>query len=243
MKLFFKRLACLIIIIFASFLFCQPAYATATYTADLKLMIDNFNPTTKLISCDDIGMSWDGAGVNDEDVSTWYSNEDFRDEHWSALGGKSSGFAGDGVNNGFSYGEGGTYLVRGFTTTESSVELSFDFSGDYTLGISRDYSAFEEAFALVRWDLLIDGVSSFRDIQQIAYSHTEGPDVQGPDTFHFAQTINKTIAQAGNHTIRLEGYVFGEASANYSPVPEPSTIFLLGFGLVGLAGVRFRKKR
>ena len=238
MKLLLKKLTCWITIIFAFFLFCQSAYATATYVADLSLEIDNFSPSTVGF----LGPPLTGTGVSSSSHfgRIAYDPETLTNMHLYSLG-----FAGDGVNNGYSYDSYGAFMFMtvGFTT-ESTVTLSFDLSADYTLGISRDYSAFEEAFAIVTWDLLIDDVSYFgTTLNQFAYSHTEAPDVQGPNTSHIDQTIIKTINQPGDHTIRLEGYVIGWASADYSQVPEPSTMLLLVFGLVGLAGVRFRKKR
>ncbi len=240
MKLLLKRLTCLITIIFAVFLFCQSAYATATYEADLYLRIDSFDPSTVgTLDWEFDSISNNGTGVFD---ANYLPSQMTFSSSFSEIDFYADGFAGDGVNSGYSNASIGAFLTREFTT-ESSVTLSFDLSGDYTLGISRDYSAFEEAFAIVTWDLLIDDVSYFDIPSQVAYSHTGAPDVQGPNTSYIDQRITKTIDQPGYHTIRLEGYVSGWASADYPQVPEPSTMLLLGFGLVGLAGVRFRKKR
>jgi len=56
-------------------------------------------------------------------------------------------------------------------------------------------------------------------------------------------SITLAIADAGDYAydsgVFLQAGSFGDAPT--SPVPEPSTIFLLGFGLLGLASVRRKR--
>jgi hypothetical protein len=48
---------------------------------------------------------------------------------------------------------------------------------------------------------------------------------------------------ADGSILGFSGDVTGGTIRNVQPVPEPATMILLGFGLVGIVGTRLRKKK
>jgi len=129
-------------------------------------------------------------------------------------------------------------------------------SGDYVAfnrfarvaTVSDSIFDFQGAYLTAAWnnDLNIE-VKGFKDDNEV-YSQTVTVDIDSPTWFDFDFLGIDSLqfrSYGGVHAEQLAGHGEHFAMDDFTfstPVPEPSTVILLGLGLVGIAGVRRQRR-
>jgi len=138
----------------------------------------------------------------------------------------------------FSFPNDGDELLN-FDSLVSQENLTRLFDGTITLGdpnievFTGDFATYANLFNVSVNPMDHSGVVSFKN-----------PGI-GALSFDFLLDLGpgdeKTLLLAGFEEAIVRGDAGGEGFVDLNPIPEPSTIFLFGSGLGGLAGWRYRK--
>ena len=153
------------------------------------------------------------------------------------------GAAADGSTNILATAEAGAYIVGSLWYEEVGEGVGeITISAEYFLDqeISTDYlgeygHAYSEA---ALWAQLVDGDYD-EDIEYLENELSDG----ASDSFVQSGELMLTLLVDGEGMFDIGAWVYNYAEA-YSPshpVPEPSTMLLLGLGLIGIVGVRRRE--
>ena len=110
-------------------------------------------------------------------------------------------------------------------TDYSSINVDFSFRADDTAFFTRTASA-----------TTLGGWTEF----SFSMAATDIPDTALGDAIELWFTPGSTFYQINIDNVRIEAVA---SQTGQTPVPEPATILLMGFGLVGLAAACRRKKQ
>ena len=146
---------------------------------------------------------------------------------------------------------------------DDGVQLHYDApTGGFGIGTSMrqyDYTTTASTNGMVNFDVNLNAFTGYYVTELSLSVLQNGAEVQTliPFTSHAATYVNQSFddlmlnlsagdiwgirAVAGNYTECCG--VSGDIEVSATPTPEPATMFLLGTGLVGVAGAARRKKK
>lgn len=171
--------------------------------------------------------------------------------------------AGDAANRGFELGDDTGYVLNDLNSWSWAWSASFD--GPFTSGFSPDYNPTEGD-----WMFFLDGYGeddffNLGGIDTSAFANYYGAPGSFGSTLETEISLNADEVfsfdwafLATNHLPDFSAVLFIDGTSNtilfeevlgqvrmaeQTPVPEPTTLLLLGFGMVGLAGVSRKKMK
>jgi|GEM_PF-4162083 len=156
--------------------------------------------------------------------------------------------------------------------TKSVPSVSYVYDPAYTIDLTIEYNLFFNSFAVESGysavslttglttdefflhDLMpqeIPNTSSYLDDVYLHFFDPTGESLDDslllPKSFDLFEYGSLTMFTAGPFDTQIDfsGSINEIRSKSYTnaPIPEPTTLFLIGTGLAGLAGTRFRKKK
>jgi|APSaa5957512535_1039671.scaffolds.fasta_scaffold00799_22 probable HAF family extracellular repeat protein len=137
----------------------------------------------------------------------------------------------------FRWTSGGGMVGLGFLPGDGDFfSEALDVSGDGSVVVGRGRGGFGEAFV---WD----GINGMQSLSTILTG--SGVDMTGWNLWYATGISDdgQTIVGYGKNPDGIQEAYVVNLGAEVQPVPEPTTIALLGIGLVGLAGAEVRRRR